>query len=77
MITPHRPNRMSGYRQEIVNSDSIPQSRPIHHISKNVEDSTPVIDDSIAKVEETTPNISVEENWLYDGKQIQSFNSSL
>ena len=75
MITPHRPNRMSGYRQEIVNSDSIPQSRPIHHISKNVEDSIPVIDDSIAKVEETTPNISVEENWLYDGKQIQSFNS--
>jgi actin-like ATPase involved in cell morphogenesis len=75
MITPHRPNRMSGYRQQIVNADSVPQSRPIHHISKNAEDSSPAIDDSISKVEETTPNISVEENWSYDGKQIQSFNS--
>lgn len=75
MITPHRPNRMSGYRQQIVNADSMPQSRPIHHVSKNAEDSIPAIDDSISKIEETTPNISVEENWSYDGKQIQSFNS--
>ncbi len=75
MITPHRPNRMSGYRQQIVNADSMPQSRPIHHVSKNAEDSIPAIDDSISKIEETTPNISAEENWSYDGKQIQSFNS--
>jgi actin-like ATPase involved in cell morphogenesis len=66
---------MSGYRQQIVNADSMPQSRPIHHVSKNAEDSIPAIDDSISKIEETTPNISVEENWSYDGKQIQSFNS--
>tara|TARA_A100001201_G_scaffold31974_2_gene34420 strand:- start:6995 stop:8254 length:1260 start_codon:yes stop_codon:yes gene_type:complete len=66
---------MSGYRQQIVNADSMPQSRPIHHVSKNAEDSIPAIDDSISKIEETTPNISAEENWSYDGKQIQSFNS--
>ena len=75
MVTPHRPNRMSGYRQEIVNTDSMPEEKSIHHISNKTEDSLSVSDDSIIEAEIPSPNISVEENWSYDGKQIQSFNS--
>ena len=66
---------MSGYRQEIVNPASMSKITPIHHISKNSEDSTSVNDASINKSEEKPANISVRQDWLYDGKQIQSFNS--
>ena len=66
---------MSGYKQEIVNTDSMPEGKPIHHISNKAEDSIPVGDDSIIGEEFPSSSISEEESWLYDGKYIQSFNS--
>ena len=75
MVTPHRPNRMSGYRQEIVDANSMSEEKPIHHISNKTEDSLSAGDDSTIEAEAPSPNMSVEENWSYDGKQIQSFNS--
>jgi len=66
---------MSGYRQEIVDANSMSEEKPIHHISNKTEDSLSAGDDSIIEAEVPSLNMSVEENWSYDGKQIQSFNS--
>jgi actin-like ATPase involved in cell morphogenesis len=74
MITPRRPNRMSGYRQEVVSSDSLPHKLPNLKISNNVADSlieAPVAD----KILPEDTNISTETSWEYGGKHIKSFNS--
>ena len=75
MITPHRPNRLSGYQQQIVdnhfeNKDS----------KKNLEQRSIAPLPSISKKEETSfDNTSVPDlvydTWFYDGNKIQSINS--
>mgnify|MGYP003147458075 CR=1 FL=1 len=74
MITPRRPNRMSGYRQEVVSSDSLPHKLPNLKISNNVAD--PLIDAPVAdKILPEDALVSTEASWEYDGKHIKSFNS--
>lgn len=75
MITPHRPNRLSGYQQQIVdnhfeNKDS----------KKNLEQRSIAPLPSISKKEETSfDNTSVPDlvydTWFYDGNKIESINS--
>ena len=75
MITPHRPNRLSVYQQQIVdnhfeNKDS----------KKNLEQRSIAPLPSISKKEETSfDNTSVPDlvydTWFYDGNKIQSINS--
>jgi actin-like ATPase involved in cell morphogenesis len=75
MITPHRPNRMSGYQQQIVDnhfknntSEKTPEQHsiaPLPNISKKEE--TPVENTTVPKL--------ICDTWFYDGNKIESINS--